>query len=718
MGDFLNRLAAGFQGFANGLRSPGTPMQAVEPPGSPPSQFDYPYGYNITSSPRADEPITFAQLRELADGYDLLRLAIEKRKNQIEALDWNVVPINKKDPQQQRISNEVYQFLKRPDKVMSFGRWLRALVEDILVIDAPAISVRRTRGGGVYSLDLVDGATIKRNLDETGRTPLPPYPAYQQILSGLPAIDLRTDELLYMPRNQRTHKVYGYGNVEQIVMTVNIAIRRQLYQLGYYTEGNIPEAFISCPESWGLQQVLEFQAYWDSLFNQNANMRRRARFIPNGTTPTFSKENPIKDQYDEWLARIVSYCLDLPPTSLVKETNRATAETTQDAGKSEGVASMTKYLKELLDILIQDENYLNCPGVEFVFMEEQAQKPLEQAQVNEIYSRIEVLTTDEIRQDLGHDPLTDAQKAEIAAKRQLQQPDSRPNIIKLEQPSAADWPNAGARINKNAEDALITARLRKAELRFSKKLNRFFDRVRPDLLKQLEKAYQQALASIEKLDDETRQKITALVLDELNFDGWAILFDDAAEALAEIAKASAARALAQVRVTDKDITKLVDEDAVHWANSRAAEMIGKKYIDGELVDNPNPKWAITESTRESLRSTVSLAVEEGWSPQKLSKQVNEQTGMWPQRADTIAVTELAAAHSEGNLIGWKASGVVAGKRSLFTGEPDATGTDPCPGNAMAGVIGIDEKFPSGHEGPPYHPNCRCVLLPVVDEDQE
>jgi hypothetical protein len=45
------------------------------------------------------------------------------------------------------------------------------VLEDLLVIDAPAIHVRRTLGGDVYSLDQIDGATIKRVIDEAAARP-------------------------------------------------------------------------------------------------------------------------------------------------------------------------------------------------------------------------------------------------------------------------------------------------------------------------------------------------------------------------------------------------------------------------------------------------------------------------------------------------------------------------------------------------------------------
>ena len=107
---------------------------------------------------------------------------------------------------------------------------------------------RRARGGDFGLLRgwacsgvRCDGP-IKRVLDVTGRTPLPPDPAYQQILKGIPAVDYSSDDLVYMMRNPRVSRIYGYSPVEQILTTVNIALRRQMSQLEHYTSGNVPEA--------------------------------------------------------------------------------------------------------------------------------------------------------------------------------------------------------------------------------------------------------------------------------------------------------------------------------------------------------------------------------------------------------------------------------------------------------------------------------------------
>src|SRR5438105_14179290 len=110
----------------------------------------------------------------------------------------------------------------------------------LLVLDAPALEIRRNRAGEVIGLDVVDGATIKLLIDNTGRRPKPPAPAYEQIIHGRPWKLLSADELLYLPRSPRPHKAYGFSPVEQIVMTVNIALRRQAMQLHHFTEGNVP----------------------------------------------------------------------------------------------------------------------------------------------------------------------------------------------------------------------------------------------------------------------------------------------------------------------------------------------------------------------------------------------------------------------------------------------------------------------------------------------
>jgi hypothetical protein len=156
--------------------------------------FDFPVGYNLRSRPRqAQEGISFADLRALADHYDLLRLVIETRKDQLAKIPWAIQPKNpaqKKDRQCRALE----AFFAFPDKEHRWDEWLRMLIEDLLVIDAPTLYPRKTKDGALFALEAVDGATIKRVLDEKGRTPKAPDVAYQQILKGVAATNYTQDE--------------------------------------------------------------------------------------------------------------------------------------------------------------------------------------------------------------------------------------------------------------------------------------------------------------------------------------------------------------------------------------------------------------------------------------------------------------------------------------------------------------------------------------------
>jgi hypothetical protein len=76
---FVQRAVEGIRYIISGVTpstwfGPAQPLQPMAPPEVAGRQFDYPVGYNLVVTPRADEGVSFAQLRSLADSFDLLRL--------------------------------------------------------------------------------------------------------------------------------------------------------------------------------------------------------------------------------------------------------------------------------------------------------------------------------------------------------------------------------------------------------------------------------------------------------------------------------------------------------------------------------------------------------------------------------------------------------------------------------------------------------------------
>ena len=206
------------------------------------------------------------------------------------------------------------------------------------------------------------------------------------------------------------------------------------------------------------------------------------------------------------------------------------------------------------------------------------------------------------------------------------------------------------------------------------------------------------------------------ILDALDFSEWSSVADGAAKVLAAMAQDGGSAGLFQIGVSSEDITDQVNAIALSWAKARAAEMVGMKLDDnGVLVANPNAIWAITESTRDMLRSDVGTAIEEGLSAADLADALEARYAFSSSRAETIARTEIAKADVQGNLIAYQRSGVVSGKEVVLGSEHAEP--DECDEAADMGVVPLDDDF-GGNGDPPFHPNCVCDILPVLAGDDD
>lgn len=368
----------------SGVFSPGTPIAPPQP--EPVRILDFRVGENTFWTPRSGEVWSFAQLRNLVEpgGFDLARLAIETRKDQVERLDWVIRPIDPK----KRWGNEgnaridqVTKLVKRPDGVRDFATWTRRLLEDLFVIDAPTVEVRRARGGQVIGLDVVDGATFKLLVDDTGRVPAPPAPAYEQVIKGRPWSLLTTDDLIYSPRNQRPHKTYGLSPIEQILTTIHIGLSRQLSQLNYFTDGTTPPGFLNAPEGWSPDQVREYYDWLVSVLAGNLGARQRVMVAPHGAHWQAVKDSPLKDEFDEWIARVVCYAFSLPPTAFVRQLNRSSAQTSGDTSLEEGLEPIKGWLKRWWDDVIQLR--LGFLALEFAWLDDEQVDPAKQADIDD-----------------------------------------------------------------------------------------------------------------------------------------------------------------------------------------------------------------------------------------------------------------------------------------------------------------------------------------------
>lgn len=165
-----------------------------------------------------------------------------------------------------------------------------------------------------------------------------------------------------------------------------------------------------------------------------------------------------------------------------------------------------------------------------------------------------------------------------------------------------------------------------------------------------------------------------------------------------------------VRVVTQSLISETNRVAMDYAKERSAELVGMKYVDGELVTNPNAKWAITDSTRNMLRDIVTEAFSKDTPLNEIVQDIKDAGVFSDDRAKMIAQTEIKFAQVGGNYASWKKSGLVKKVRSLLSANH--IGPDECDENAEAGPIAFGTNFPSGQAHSPFHPRCQCSVQAV------
>src|SRR6185312_2175182 len=546
---------------------PGQPV----PPGAPAEvegrQFQMPISTNTLIQTKT-EGIRFSQLRMMADTTDIIRLLIEERKDQLCALDWT---IHKKGedirgrgkPVKDAKSGAIEEFLASPDQSHPWQTWLRMLLEDMYVLDAASLYVQKTKGGKLFALRPIDGATIKRIIDGHGWTHAPPLPEYQQILNGIAASDYTTDDLLYLPRNVRANRIYGLSHVEQIIVMAKTWLARQASNLEYYDKGSVPDGFLSASKDWGAQEIKKFQDLFDEQLSGQLGERRKIKVTPSDSKFTATKEPALKSDYDEWLVRIACFCFSVPPIPFIKEMTRATADQSASQSQSGGLEFDRRWVERVMNGIIATQ--LESPDYEFSFQDRESSDPLERAQIDQIYVTAGVLLPDEVRGDLGLAPLPKVEADPNA------DPNAQPPKPGQQQDDAAKPPKPGVEamahdhLNKAAEP--LTAPMQKVKDAFVVALGEVRDAVVNAANGVTKAAGGDGGKDVPKKGDEW----WLMLADRVDLSGLSLAWDDYSDTLVAEAPNGAKETIARLVRTDPklDLSSLfgVDQQAVAWRTS-------------------------------------------------------------------------------------------------------------------------------------------------------
>ena len=371
-----------------------------------------PFQNQISAKTKPGSGIDFATLRRFSVQYDVARAAINRRKRQLNTLEWDIVAAEDDDKTDY---SAVIRPLKKDFRSIGgyrvrFRELMDTMVDDLLTLDAVALYKRPNVGGGLYSLQPVDAATIVLEVDESGGTPMPPDTAYKQYIRGKEVAQFTADEMYYEMMNSRTYTPYGLSPLESLVLGVSAALKSEIYNLHLLTEGNIPEGFFGVPKDWSPDQIKEFQALWDAALSGDTRATSKLKFVPSGDgatgyAPAVKPEDMKYKELQEWLMMKTCMLFEIQPQDLgfTKTVNKSTGEVQQDIGLNAGLVPLASFFEEIFTDVIQVD--LGFENLKFKYTGLDITDEKYDAEVAAIKINSGQTTVDEVRRSRGEEPL-------------------------------------------------------------------------------------------------------------------------------------------------------------------------------------------------------------------------------------------------------------------------------------------------------------------------
>jgi len=412
-----------FNGRPFGPNRPMPPSVSVQDETGGPRSNQYRTSANLVIRPRLEYPelTPFEQIRNLSRLYDVASICIDKQIKQLTSLDWNIVARDKKQQkafEESGLIQAVTDWWKYPDRDNMYTDWLTILLRNVQEIDALTLYPMRNQRGQLRGLKNIDGTLIKPLINDLGEVL-----AYQQIIHGLPAgnyikygVDSLSEvlpiefpayhtndfpqEMIYRPRNPRPDLPYGIAPAEFVIMRVNTALRKQTFDLSYFTDGNVPEMLIAPPDgNMQIDQVVAFEQQFNEVLQGNDAMRRKAKFLAWPANVQLLKQFQYDTALDEWMMKITCAAYGVTPAEMgfTDDVNKATGESQEDVQYRAGIKPLAKWLGELFNRIIQEPRGMNCPGLEWQWQYAETSDQLKTAQEFAIYLDRGVASPDEVR---------------------------------------------------------------------------------------------------------------------------------------------------------------------------------------------------------------------------------------------------------------------------------------------------------------------------------
>ncbi|WDL97808.1 phage portal protein [Alicyclobacillus sp. ALC3] len=398
---------------AGGTMSPGAPISPYNEVGTAPLVRPFQVGQNIFAVPREMDGVGFDALKGITRNWDIATLCIQVRQDEIRNLDWDIVVDEDMVENADLYKSEIKaakDFFTHPAEGMDLDDLVMMSSDDWLRYDAMCLFRHRTRNGKLGELEVIDGTTLSPLIDGRGAIPRGDAPAYVQWAWGLPWVWLKQRDVIYKPHHPRPSTRYGLPPAEWLLLTGNTDVRLQWYFLRYFTEGEVPEAFINAPPDVSdPKQVQALQDAYEAVMSGKRGGHHKVKWIPPGAkVTTVNKANFDVNFAAHLIAKgCAGFKVQPAQIGFTEKVNKSSGETQREVTYQRSIIPSVQYYQSIFNKILRED--FNMPYARFKYLNiEEEEDQLKLAQTRQIYIASAVLSPDEVRQELGYDVDVDA----------------------------------------------------------------------------------------------------------------------------------------------------------------------------------------------------------------------------------------------------------------------------------------------------------------------
>lgn len=140
-------------------------------------------------------------------------------------------------------------------------------------------------------------------------------------------------------------------------------------------------------------------------------------------------------------------------------------------------------------------------------------------------------------------------------------------------------------------------------------------------------------------------------------------------------------------------------------NKKAVEIAVKTPWTSDGINFSSRIWKNVNELKAEMQSIMLDSVMKGQNPRKTAKRIIKRYGVGANQAERLVRTETMAIYNQAAAAGYQDLGI---EQYEILGSPDDHMCEP------SGTRHYMYEFDEGHTAPPYHPNCKCCIIPVVD----